>query len=116
MGKEYLTLKEVTDRSNLKKRMVNYRLLQVLKKHGNNSELIFKCKGERNWNIHISLLPQFNRKFGVTKVRKVSPHRFVSLKAAINAAIVKHTDIPVNNCDKCVGEIISKLRKIESDF
>lgn len=57
---KYYTLKEILSLVDLKERALKYRMLRVKNKYKNNNKLLYK-KG-RNWNIHESIVFEFDRK------------------------------------------------------
>ncbi len=69
--KEYYSLIEVVQMVDLKTRAVKYRMLEVKEKYKNNSKLLFKSK--KNWNIHHSILFEFDRK-QLTRMEKLAKY------------------------------------------
>lgn len=70
--KEYFSLTEVMEMVDLKPRMVKYRMLDVKEKYRNNKNLLFK--DNRNWNIHKSIVFEFDRR-RITKQEEKNRYR-----------------------------------------
>lgn len=70
--KEYFNLTEVMEMVDLKPRMVKYRMLYVKKKYKNSKELLFK--GNKSWNIHKSIIFEFDRQ-RITKKEEENKYR-----------------------------------------
>jgi hypothetical protein len=58
--KEYYSLVEIEQLVDLKTRSVKYRMVEVKKKYKDNKKLLYK--GKKNWNIHKSIIFEFDRK------------------------------------------------------
>lgn len=57
--KEYYSMAEVTRMVDLKSRMVKYRMVKVREKYMDNPKLLFK--GNKEWQIHESIIFEFDR-------------------------------------------------------
>ena len=58
--KEYYSLKELEDVVDIKKRQLKYRMIKVKKKYAGNNKKLYR--GKKQWNIHKSILFEFERK------------------------------------------------------
>ncbi len=95
--KEYYTLKDLESIVDLKTRQLKYRMVAVKKKYQNNKKLLWK--GTKSWNIHWSIIFEFDRVKLSNKEREMKSNTLVTINPDGNYDIAYNLEL-LNNLMK----------------